>query len=81
VERLLRIRGYVGGYYALSYNGLTLFCSWEPADNFTGTDTIENFWRKADTDGRDIKDMSLFKTGEHFLPIGPPRAYFNSPGL
>jgi hypothetical protein len=37
---------------------------------------VHAFWERANPGGRDINDMSLFKAGEKFLPIGPPRKRF-----
>uniref|UniRef100_A0A8H7Y5I2 DNA repair protein rhp54 n=1 Tax=Psilocybe cubensis TaxID=181762 RepID=A0A8H7Y5I2_PSICU len=47
---------------------------WEPAESFVGSeDMVEAFWERARTNGRDRNDMSLFKSGETFRPIGPPK--------
>ncbi|KIM49331.1 hypothetical protein M413DRAFT_21571 [Hebeloma cylindrosporum] len=48
--------------------------TWEPIDSFNGSEhMVHAFWERANTGGRDINDMSLFKAGEKFLPVGPPR--------
>ena len=38
-------------------------------------DIVQRFWERADSGGRDINDLSLFKDGDLFLPLGPPRMY------
>jgi len=38
-------------------------------------DIVQRFWERADSGGRDINDLSLFKEGDLFLPLGPPRMY------
>lgn len=49
---------------------------WEPIDSFVGSEALVNaFWERAQTNGRDINDMSLFKAGETFHPVGPPSMY------
>ncbi|KAH9935030.1 uncharacterized protein B0H18DRAFT_496254 [Fomitopsis serialis] len=49
--------------------------TWEPPDSFRGGSEhfIQNFWTRANTDGRDWQDLSMFKAGEEFFPQGPPR--------
>ncbi|KAF9013901.1 hypothetical protein BDQ17DRAFT_1341700 [Cyathus striatus] len=48
--------------------------TWEPQESFSGSeDIIERFWERANTEGRDYRDVSVFKAGEEFLPLGPPR--------
>ncbi|KAF8077868.1 hypothetical protein FPV67DRAFT_1463251 [Lyophyllum atratum] len=48
--------------------------TWEPAESFIGSEHIvDRFWERANAGGRDYRDMSLFKAGEEFLPMGPPR--------
>ncbi|KAF9484733.1 hypothetical protein BDN70DRAFT_872280 [Pholiota conissans] len=48
--------------------------TWEPYESFAESEQIvEAFWKRCTTHGRDTSDMSLFKAGEEFRPIGPPR--------
>lgn len=59
-----------------AYGRIDFSFSWEPPTSFSqGTDhpMITQFWERVGTGGRDIKDISLFKTGEEFFPVGPPR--------
>ena len=34
---------------------------------------IERFWDRVNSGGRDFRNMRLFKVGEVFAPVGPPR--------
>ncbi|KAK0503436.1 hypothetical protein EDD18DRAFT_1137841 [Armillaria luteobubalina] len=48
--------------------------TWEPKESFEGSeDILEQFWVRANTNGRDIEDLSLFRVDETFYPTGPPR--------
>lgn len=48
--------------------------TWEPTESFVGSeDIVQKFWERADSGGRDINNLSLFKEGDLFLPLGPPR--------
>ncbi|PBK97042.1 hypothetical protein ARMGADRAFT_1010555 [Armillaria gallica] len=48
--------------------------TWEPKESFEGSeDILEQFWARANTNGRDIQDLSLFRVDENFYPTGPPR--------
>ncbi|PBK78338.1 hypothetical protein ARMSODRAFT_1077912 [Armillaria solidipes] len=48
--------------------------TWEPKESFVGSeDILEQFWARANTNGRDIEDLSLFRVDENFYPTGPPR--------
>ncbi|KAK0463963.1 uncharacterized protein EV420DRAFT_1729951 [Desarmillaria tabescens] len=48
--------------------------TWEPKESFEGSeDILEQFWARANTNGRDIDDLSLFRVDENFYPTGPPR--------
>ncbi|KAK0210924.1 hypothetical protein DFS33DRAFT_1378900 [Desarmillaria ectypa] len=48
--------------------------TWEPKESFEGSeDILEQFWARANTNGRDIEDLSLFRVDENFYPTGPPR--------
>jgi hypothetical protein len=50
-------------------------------DSFEGSEhIIDQFWERTDTGGRDIADLSLFKTGEEFFVVGPPGMLLSSPG-
>lgn len=55
---------------------LTLFRGhrWEPIESFEGSEHIvAQFWARVDPGGRDVDDLSQFKAGEEFFPVGPPR--------
>jgi hypothetical protein len=53
--------------------------SWEPVESFEGSENlIDQFWARADTAGRDTKDLNLFKPGEEFFAVGPPRMSSNN---
>ncbi|KAF4614526.1 hypothetical protein D9613_003124 [Agrocybe pediades] len=46
----------------------------EPPESFAESPHIvRDFWERASTGGRDINDMSLFKPGDRFFPVGPPK--------
>ncbi|KAG6898358.1 hypothetical protein C0992_009033 [Termitomyces sp. T32_za158] len=48
--------------------------TWEPKESFVGSEhIIEHFWERANSGGRDYRDMSLFQIGEEFILTGPPR--------
>ncbi|KAK0483798.1 hypothetical protein IW261DRAFT_1591865 [Armillaria novae-zelandiae] len=48
--------------------------TWEPKESFEGSaDILEQFWVRANTNGRDTEDLSLFRVDETFYPTGPPR--------
>ncbi|CAA7271630.1 unnamed protein product [Cyclocybe aegerita] len=48
--------------------------TWEPAESFGGSENIvSTFWERANTNGRDVSDLSQFKLGEAFCHVGPPR--------
>ncbi|KAK0196938.1 hypothetical protein F5146DRAFT_1013477 [Armillaria mellea] len=48
--------------------------TWEPKESFEGSEYIlAQFWARANTNGRDIEDLSLFRVDENFYPTGPPR--------
>ncbi|KAG6816443.1 hypothetical protein H0H87_005998 [Tephrocybe sp. NHM501043] len=48
--------------------------TWEPVSSFVGSENIiDQFWKRANLNGRDYRDLSLFKAGESFLLTGPPR--------
>ncbi|KAH0583783.1 hypothetical protein H2248_009386 [Termitomyces sp. 'cryptogamus'] len=48
--------------------------TWEPQESFVGSEhIIEQFWERANSGGRDYRDMGLFKVGEEFVLTGPPR--------
>ncbi|KAK2466850.1 hypothetical protein APHAL10511_001108 [Amanita phalloides] len=48
--------------------------TWEPIESFEGSEgIIERFWERTNSGGRDFRNMSLFKAGDVFLPMGPPR--------
>ncbi|KAK7467215.1 hypothetical protein VKT23_004273 [Stygiomarasmius scandens] len=50
--------------------------TWETVESFADSEHfVEAFWERAkkSLNGRDIEDMSLFRPGEEFFPIGPPR--------
>ncbi|KAJ3744771.1 hypothetical protein DFH05DRAFT_1490755 [Lentinula detonsa] len=49
--------------------------TWEPIKSFAGAEHfVESFWMRASKllNGRDIQDISAFKTREEFFPVGPP---------
>ncbi|KAG6874219.1 hypothetical protein C0995_003765 [Termitomyces sp. Mi166 len=47
--------------------------TWEPKESFVGSEhIIEQFWQRANSGGRDYRDMSLFEVGEEFVLTGPP---------
>ncbi|KAJ7097853.1 hypothetical protein B0H15DRAFT_797557 [Mycena belliarum] len=47
---------------------------WEPVASFSGSeDILERFWARVDVGNRDIKNMTQFKLGETFFPVGAPR--------
>ncbi|KAJ3725855.1 hypothetical protein EV361DRAFT_984646 [Lentinula raphanica] len=49
--------------------------TWEPIQSFADSEHfVENFWKRASKslNGRDIKNLSTFKVGEEFFPVGPP---------
>ncbi|KAF8892514.1 hypothetical protein BD779DRAFT_1509427 [Infundibulicybe gibba] len=47
--------------------------TWEPIESFEGSEGIlERFWERANTGGRDVNNLKLFKNGEEFLLTGPP---------
>ncbi|KAF8911002.1 hypothetical protein CPB84DRAFT_1073406 [Gymnopilus junonius] len=47
--------------------------TWEPIESFVGSEHIvEAFWKRIQT-GRDVEDLSQFKAGESFRPVGPPK--------
>ncbi|KAJ3793325.1 hypothetical protein GGU11DRAFT_851994 [Lentinula aff. detonsa] len=49
--------------------------TWEPIKSFAGAEHfVDSFWMRASKllNGRDIQDISAFKTGEEFFPVGPP---------
>ncbi|KAJ7449925.1 hypothetical protein FB451DRAFT_744301 [Mycena latifolia] len=55
---------------------MTSFLSWEPAGSFSGSEEIlTKFWERVGpaVGDRDIKNMTQFRVGECFLPVGPPR--------
>ncbi|KAF8163375.1 hypothetical protein B0H34DRAFT_695258 [Crassisporium funariophilum] len=49
--------------------------TWEPIESFDDESIhmVKQFWERAHAGGRDIEDLTLFKPGETFLPLGPPR--------
>ncbi|KAJ7581261.1 hypothetical protein C8J56DRAFT_959515 [Mycena floridula] len=48
--------------------------TWEPEESFGGsTKILDQFWERANTGGRDYRNISLFKLNEEILTIGPPR--------
>ncbi|KAF8636614.1 hypothetical protein AX17_003424 [Amanita inopinata Kibby_2008] len=48
--------------------------TWEPIESFEGSEgIIDRFWERANSGGRDYRDMNIFKAGEMFIPTGPPR--------
>ncbi|PPR01479.1 hypothetical protein CVT26_015102 [Gymnopilus dilepis] len=48
--------------------------TWEPIESFSGSEHIvEAFWKRVDTGDRDVRDLSQFKVGETFRPVGPPK--------
>ncbi|KAG6899740.1 hypothetical protein C0993_007269 [Termitomyces sp. T159_Od127] len=48
--------------------------TWEPKESFVGSEhMIEQFWERANSGGRDYREMSLFQIGEEFVLTGPPR--------
>ncbi|KAF8623471.1 hypothetical protein AX15_006255 [Amanita polypyramis BW_CC] len=48
--------------------------TWEPVESFEGSEgIIERFWERANSEGRNFRDLSQFKAGEVFVPMGPPR--------
>ncbi|KDR81688.1 hypothetical protein GALMADRAFT_239812 [Galerina marginata CBS 339.88] len=48
--------------------------TWEPIDSFVGSENmVQAFWERAQTNGRDVDDLSMFKAGETFRPVGPPK--------
>ena len=47
---------------------------WEPIESFEESeDIIGRFWDRVNSGGRDFRKMQLFKAGEVFVPVGPPR--------
>ncbi|KIK57728.1 hypothetical protein GYMLUDRAFT_45898 [Collybiopsis luxurians FD-317 M1] len=49
--------------------------TWEPVKHFEGSKHfVDSFWARASRllGGRNVDDLSLFKTGEQFFPVGPP---------
>lgn len=47
--------------------------SWEPIESFQGSEhMISAFWERANIGGRNVNDMTQFKAGEVFIPVGPP---------
>ncbi|KAJ7774958.1 hypothetical protein B0H16DRAFT_1880134 [Mycena metata] len=61
--------------YHVKWKGYTLDeNTWEPIASFSGSeDIIEKFWERVDLNNRDRKNMTQFRVGETFLPVGPPR--------
>ncbi len=54
------------------------FNRWEPIDSFAESEQLlEDFWKNSSTNGRDLNDMSLFRSGESFQRTGPPRTPFS----
>ncbi|CAK5277651.1 unnamed protein product [Mycena citricolor] len=52
---------------------------WEPIGSFDfNSDIIASFWARIDLGGRDMNDLTLFKVGDEFLPMGPPRRKLKS---
>ncbi|KAG5647235.1 hypothetical protein DXG03_000770 [Asterophora parasitica] len=48
--------------------------TWEPAESFADSEQIiERFWERSNVGDRDYRDFNLFKAGEEFLIVGPPR--------
>ncbi|KAJ3568557.1 hypothetical protein NP233_g5625 [Leucocoprinus birnbaumii] len=48
--------------------------TWEPMENMQGSEeTVQYFLQRINTGGRDYRDLKLFKQGEVFLPVGPPK--------
>ncbi|KAJ7046912.1 hypothetical protein C8F04DRAFT_1062141 [Mycena alexandri] len=61
--------------YHVKWKGYTMDeNTWEPIASFSGSeDIIEKFWERVDLNNRDRKNMTQFRVGETFLPVGPPR--------
>ncbi|XP_006458055.1 hypothetical protein AGABI2DRAFT_115074 [Agaricus bisporus var. bisporus H97] len=48
--------------------------TWEPLENLAGSEeTLAHFWKRADTGGRDYRNVRYFSEGEVFMPVGPPK--------
>jgi hypothetical protein len=46
-------------------------------ENMTGSEeTLEHFWKRANTNGRDYQNVKQFSEGEVFMPVGPPKSAF-----
>ena len=73
MERLYKRRRYVSIPHTKSSCKLTISLSWEPIESFQGSEHIvTDFWERSNVGGRNVNDMSQFKAGETFRPVGPP---------